>query len=115
MSPLRSTGTKCNHDAIGALVKLHFGKEVMVRQVQPASGYIAQSSKTLHFGLGDRQKIDRVEIFWPGERCAADLIDNPEINKLQHHPAAEVASGVGNRHRPLGPDGAYSSDRLMRV
>ena len=44
---------------------LHCGDEVMVRQVHAAGGYLSQSSKTLHFGLGDRTKIDRVEIQWP--------------------------------------------------
>lgn len=65
----RLRGTKSNRDAIGAVVKLHFGKETMVRQVQAAGGYLSQSSKTLHFGLGDRTTIDRVEIRWPsGQR-----------------------------------------------
>jgi hypothetical protein len=64
----RLKGTKCNRDAIGAVVRIHMGNEVMVRQVHGAGGYLSQSSKTLHFGLGDRQKIDRVEITWPGNQ-----------------------------------------------
>jgi hypothetical protein len=36
--------------------------------VQGAGGYLAQSSRTLHFGLGDRTEVDRVEITWPGGR-----------------------------------------------
>ena len=52
----------------------------MVRQVQAAGGYLSQSSKTLHFGLGDRTKIDRVEIRWPSGTTQEIL--NPEINKL---------------------------------
>src|SRR5262249_42911264 len=39
----RLTGTKSNRDAIGALVTLHAGNEVMVRQVHAAGGYRAQS------------------------------------------------------------------------
>src|SRR5262245_28252908 len=58
-------GTKSNRDAIGALVTIHIGKEIMVRQVNPAGGYLSQSSKTVHFGLGDRSMVDRVEIRWP--------------------------------------------------
>ena len=73
-------GTKSNRDAIGALVKLYFGKEVMVRQVNPAGGYLCQSSKTLHFGLGDRTKIDRVEVQWP-RPDPPQIIDKFEINK----------------------------------
>ena len=64
-------GTECGdarsaalplRDVDGALVKVHVGDEVMVRQVQAAGGYLSQSSKTLHFGMGDRKAIDRVEI-----------------------------------------------------
>ena len=75
------TGTKCNKDAIGALVKVYIGDEVMVRQVQAAGGYLSQSSKAVHFGLGDRAKIDRVEIIWPGTK-EPQIIDNPAINSL---------------------------------
>ena len=85
----RLTGTKCNHDAIGARVKIHIGDEVMVRQVQAAGGYLSQSSKTLHFGLGDRQKIDRAEIIWPGSR-QVQTIDKPGDQHASPHPAAEV-------------------------
>ena len=76
----RLTGTKSNRDAIGALVKIYMGKEVMVRQVQPAGGYLSQSSKTVHFGLGDRPGIDRVEIRWPSG--LRQSIDHPAINTL---------------------------------
>ena len=54
-----------NRDAIGALVHLTVGGRVLVRQVNAAGGYLAQSSKTLHFGLGDATSIDRCEIRWP--------------------------------------------------
>jgi hypothetical protein len=84
----RLAGTKSNRDAIGALVKIFMGKEVMVRQVQPAGGYLSQSSKTVHFGLGDRAGIDRVEIRWPSGR--QQTIDHPAINTL--HAVAEPTS-----------------------
>ena len=61
------------------------GNEVMTRYVQPASGFLSQSSKTVHFGLGSRAKIDWVEITWP--RGARQRIDNPAINRW--HPIVE--------------------------
>jgi hypothetical protein len=76
----RLTGTMSNRDAVGALVYLYRGKEVMVRQVHGAGGYLSHSSRTLHFGLGDRPDIDRVEIRWP--RGLRDTIDRPAINRL---------------------------------
>jgi hypothetical protein len=81
----RLTGTRSNKDAVGALVRLYAGKEVMARQVQAAGGYLSQSSKTLHFGLGDRARVDRVEVRWPsGKR---QTLEHPEINRL--HPITE--------------------------
>jgi len=74
----RLTGTKCNRDAIGALVWIHCGKEVMVRQVNPAGGYLSQSSRTVHFGLGDRPDVDYAEIRWPSGQ--KQRIDRPAIN-----------------------------------
>jgi hypothetical protein len=69
-----------NRDAVGALVRLRLGNEVMVRQVHAAGGYLSQSSKTLHFGLGDRRHVDRAEIRWP--RGLVQTIDRPAINRL---------------------------------
>ncbi len=77
------TGTKCNRDAIGALVRIFMGKEVMVRQVHAAGGYLSQSSKIVHFGLGDRSRVDRVEIHWPGWPADKyETITNPTLNTL---------------------------------
>ena len=86
---LRLTGTHSNRDAIGAVVRLWVGKTVMVRQVNPAGGYLSQSSRVVHFGLGDHTKVDRIEIRWP--RGTVQTLDHPEINTLQHvrEPAQE--------------------------
>jgi enediyne biosynthesis protein E4 len=91
----RLRGTRSNRDAIGALVALHAGKEVMVRQVHGAGGYLSQSSRTAHFGLGDRKRIDRVEIRWPsGTR---QTIRSPALNKLHH--VVEPATAAPRRAR----------------
>ncbi len=73
-------GRWSNRDAVGAEVRLYAGGQVMTRQVNPAGGYLSQSSKTVHFGLGDRTQIDKVEIRWPSgkvqtlEKPAADTL-----------------------------------------
>jgi hypothetical protein len=61
----RLQGTRSNRDAIGAVVRLYANGNVMTRQVQAAGGYLSQSSRTVHFGLGDRESVERVEITWP--------------------------------------------------
>jgi hypothetical protein len=61
----RLRGTRSNRDAIGAVVRVYQGDKVLTRQVRGACGYLSQSSKTLHFGLGERTAIDRIEVTWP--------------------------------------------------
>jgi len=77
---LRLTGTVSNRDAIGAVVRLWVGKTVMVRQVNPAGGYLSHSSRVIHFGLGDHSSVDRIEIRWP--RGIVQTLDHPAINSL---------------------------------
>ena len=80
----RLRGTKCNRDAIGAVVRLYRdgGKTVMTRQVKASGGYLSQSSKIVHFGLGDSKDFERVEITWPGQRKAQVLKDNIKVNDI---------------------------------
>ena len=89
----RLRGTKSNRDAIGALVKIHSGNEVMVRQVHGAGGYLSQSSKTVHFGLGNRTHVDRVEILWPGNR-KPQTVPNPAINTLHSVTEGDETTGA---------------------
>ena len=78
---LRLVGAGADRDAVGALVKLTVDGRVLVRQVETATGYLAQSSHVLHFGLGDAKKIDRMEIRWPSGRT--QTLDGPEIDGLR--------------------------------
>jgi hypothetical protein len=73
-------GTTSNRHAIGAIVQLNAGKDIMIRSIQPAQGFLSQSSKTVHFGLGDRAKIDWIEVIWPSG--IRQRLDCPEINQL---------------------------------
>ncbi len=62
---MRLVGVKSNRDAVGALVTLKAGGRTFVRQVQTGDTYLSQSSKTLHFGLGDVSRIEGCEVRWP--------------------------------------------------
>jgi len=57
----------------------------MTRQANTACGYLAQSSRVVHFGMPDRTKVDRIEITWPSGR--RQTLASPELNKL--HSAIE--------------------------
>ncbi|HWF83508.1 MAG TPA: CRTAC1 family protein [Vicinamibacterales bacterium] len=62
------TGTASNRDAIGATVHIFHGGESQSRMVKSASSYLSQSELAVTFGVGRRDRIDRVVIAWPNGR-----------------------------------------------
>ena len=62
------TGTKSNRDAIGAVVRLSTPDGTQSRMVKTGSGYLSQSELALTFGLGKRDRVDRVVVEWPSGR-----------------------------------------------
>ncbi len=64
----RLTGTKSNRDAIGAMVRVEHEGSTQERLVKGGSSYLSQSELPVTFGLGKRDKIDRVTIEWPSGR-----------------------------------------------
>ena len=63
---LRLVGTRSNRDAIGAVVRVFTPDGTQSRMVKTGSSYLSQSELTLTFGLGRRDKADRIVIEWPG-------------------------------------------------
>jgi len=63
------TGTKSNRDAIGAQVRIFHGGTSQSRMVKCGSSYLSQSELSVTFGVGRRDRIDRVEIHWPSGRA----------------------------------------------
>ena len=65
---LRLMGTQSNRDAIGARVQLFLEGQTqpLIRTVYAGVGYISQSTKWLHFGLGRDATVERVVVRWPG-------------------------------------------------
>ena len=67
---LKLVGTRTNRDAVGARVTLYLADtdKPLIRTVYAGSGFLAQSTKSLHFGLGKRAQIESVKVRWPGGR-----------------------------------------------
>ena len=59
-------GTSCNRDAIGARVEVELPNVTLMRTLFAGEGYIAQSSKRLHFGLGASDEVRSLTVHWPG-------------------------------------------------
>ncbi len=58
-------GSRGNRDALGAVVTARVNGTTQSRQVSAGSGFLASSSPTLHFGLGEAETVDTLEIRWP--------------------------------------------------
>ncbi len=58
-------GTKSNRLALNARVKAASGDLVQVGEVLSGGSYLSQNDLRIHFGLGDRSQVDKVEIMWP--------------------------------------------------
>ena len=61
-------GTSSNRDAIGARVAITLNSNrprTISKSVRAGSGFLSQSSKRLHFGLGNSSAIKQIVVRWP--------------------------------------------------
>jgi len=79
---LEGNGKNTNRSAIGARVTLTAGNQVLRRDLVGTRGYLSSSELALTFGLGKTDKIDRVEIVWPGRDSTPQVINDMAINKM---------------------------------
>jgi tetratricopeptide (TPR) repeat protein len=61
----RLRGTRSNRDAIGAVITVDAGGLRQTRYLQAGSGFLAQHSKEILFGLGNANGMIRASIRWP--------------------------------------------------
>jgi hypothetical protein len=61
----RLVGTKSNRDAIGAIVRIFYNGTYQSRMVKGGSSYLSQSELPVTFGVGRRDRVDRVVVAWP--------------------------------------------------
>ena len=63
---VRLRGTKSNRNGVGAHVKVVAGDLTLLDEVHSGRGYQSHYGMRLHFGLGKREKVDRIEVRWIG-------------------------------------------------
>jgi hypothetical protein len=83
-------GRRSNRDAAGAQVRLTAGGKTWLRFVDGGNGFASQSTKRLHFGLGNAAAIDRVEVLWPSG--AKQVLSKIAIDRI--HRIVEGDAGV---------------------
>jgi hypothetical protein len=62
---VKCVGTRSNRSAIGARVTVTAGKQSQTEEVMSGSGYYSHNDFRLHFGLGQAEVVDRVQVRWP--------------------------------------------------
>jgi thiol-disulfide isomerase/thioredoxin len=108
---LRLVGNTCNRDAIGARVEVLLDESghprTLTKTVRAGEGFLAQSSKWLHLGLGHASAIRNVAVHWPGgeRQVFSELIANSRY---------QLEQGVLHPMR-LEPLDAPSLDRAVQV
>ncbi len=77
---IRLIGTRSNRDGYGARVRIHAGGRVWTREARTSYGLYSAHDPRLHFGLGDVERIDRVDVHWPSG--ALQVIENPALDRF---------------------------------
>ena len=57
-------GVQSNTDGIGARIGIFSEGQALIHEVNGTAGF-SQSSRTAHFGLGERDRIDSLVVHWP--------------------------------------------------
>ncbi|MHC4432221.1 MAG: CRTAC1 family protein [Planctomycetota bacterium] len=77
---VRLKGVRTNRDGIGARVKIVAGDLTLTDEVHSGRGYQSHYGMRLHFGLGAREKVDRIEVRWIGG--STDVFENVEVDRI---------------------------------
>jgi len=61
-------GVKSNRLALNARVRATSGDLVQLGEVISGGSYLSQNDLRIHFGLGNHERVDKVEVIWPTGR-----------------------------------------------
>ena len=77
---VRLRGVQSNRDGVGARVIVTAGDLTQIDEVHSGRAYQSHYGMRLHFGLGKRDRVDRVEVRWIGG--AVDVLENVGVERL---------------------------------
>ena len=77
---VRLVGEESNRDGVGALLRLEVDGTTRVRVVKAGSSYLAQNDLRVHFGLGQAEFADRLEVIWPSG--TVDVVERVGANRI---------------------------------
>lgn len=65
---VKLVGRESNRDGIGARVQVEADGRIQYAEVQSGGSYLSHSDMSLHFGLSDRDRVNRLIVDWPSGR-----------------------------------------------
>ncbi|MFQ5493977.1 MAG: CRTAC1 family protein, partial [Phycisphaerae bacterium] len=78
-------GIGANRDAIGAVVTARVNGKALTRLRRTGGGYLSQHDRRLHFGLGEHERIESLDILWPdGARQTMHNVKADQRLTLRH-------------------------------
>jgi hypothetical protein len=86
---IRTVGTRSNRDGIGARVTVSAAGRKWAQEVRSGSSYVSSSDLRLHFGLGGADKLDQLEVDWPGG--LKESFNPPSVDRM-----VTLTEGTGN-------------------
>jgi tetratricopeptide (TPR) repeat protein/peroxiredoxin len=111
----RLTGKKSNRDAIGACVTVETESGRQTRWLQAGSGFLAQHSKELFFGLGTANGPVRATIRWPSGllQNLADLPPNHRVWVEEGISPSRIEPFAKSSNLPLPPAAEFSPAEVL--
>ena len=109
---IKLQGTGKNLCGIGARATIYYnnGKR-QTKELSTTHGYQSTSQYLLHFGLGNAQKVDSLEILWLGKQ--RQIVEHLGINQVHYikqaavsSPMPDVAKAAATAQALLSPDAA---------
>jgi len=93
-------GSESNRNAFGSEVKITIGDQSYYRWYH-GSGFYGQSVQPVHFGLGDAETIDEIQVTWPLGLVQkfSDVTANNTIYLIE----GEITTAVAEELLPAGP------------
>lgn len=74
-------GVRSNRGGVGAQVRVVAGDLTLVDEVHSGRGYQSHFGERMHFGLGSRTRVDRIEVRWIGGQI--DVVENVAVDQLR--------------------------------
>jgi hypothetical protein len=85
---LEGTAPNCNRDAVGARVEVDMDGVLLIRGLRAGDGFRSQSSKRVHFGIGEAREVGEVAVKWPGGK--REIFEGVKARR-----SLSLGSGVG--------------------